>query len=112
MSRILLAAFAAATILGGTASANDSTAALGAGGLTLTRTEDIRMASEDLFIGKDEIRVSYSFVNESGKPITTRVAFPLPDLDMGEIVRGKLDFDVTGHYARPDVFRFAVNDGS
>ena len=33
------------------------------------------------------------------------------DLDMGEIVRGKLDFDVTGHYARPDVFRFAVNSG-
>ena len=32
------------------------------------------------------------------------------DLDMGEIVRGKLDFDVAGHYARPDVFRFAVND--
>ena len=34
------------------------------------------------------------------------------DLDMGEIVRGKLDFDVTGHYARPDVFHFAVNDGT
>lgn len=33
------------------------------------------------------------------------------DLDMGEIVRGKLDFDVTGHYARPDVFHFAVNSG-
>jgi len=32
------------------------------------------------------------------------------DLDMGEIVRGKLDFDVAGHYARRDVFRFAVND--
>jgi nitrilase len=32
------------------------------------------------------------------------------DLDMGEVMRGKLDFDVTGHYARPDVFRFAVND--
>lgn len=33
------------------------------------------------------------------------------DVDLDEIVRGKLDFDVTGHYARPDVFRFAVNDG-
>ncbi len=34
------------------------------------------------------------------------------DLDMGEIVRSKLDFDVTGHYARPDVFRFAVNESA
>ncbi|RME61707.1 MAG: nitrilase, partial [Caldilineae bacterium] len=25
-------------------------------------------------------------------------------LDMGEVVRGKLDFDVVGHYARPDLF--------
>ena len=32
------------------------------------------------------------------------------DLDMGEIVRSKLDFDVTGHYARPDVFQLTVNE--
>ena len=31
------------------------------------------------------------------------------DLDMDEIARGKYDFDVTGHYARPDVFRLLVN---
>jgi nitrilase len=31
------------------------------------------------------------------------------DLDMGEVPRGKFDFDVTGHYARPDVFHLWVN---
>jgi nitrilase len=31
------------------------------------------------------------------------------DLDRGDIVRSKLDFDVTGHYARPDVFKLTVN---
>jgi nitrilase len=31
------------------------------------------------------------------------------DLELGEIPRGKFDFDVTGHYARPDVFHFWVN---
>jgi nitrilase len=31
------------------------------------------------------------------------------DLDMAEVARGKFDFDVTGHYARPDVFHFRVN---
>lgn len=30
-------------------------------------------------------------------------------LDPGEIIRGKMDFDVVGHYARPDVFSLAVN---
>jgi nitrilase len=32
------------------------------------------------------------------------------DLDLGEIARGKFDFDVTGHYARPDVFQLWVNE--
>jgi nitrilase len=32
------------------------------------------------------------------------------DIDMNEIARGKFDFDVTGHYARPDVFQLVVNE--
>jgi nitrilase len=32
------------------------------------------------------------------------------ELDMGEVVRGKFDFDVVGHYARPDVFKLVVNE--
>jgi nitrilase len=32
------------------------------------------------------------------------------DLDLGEIARGKFDFDATGHYARPDVFRLEVDE--
>src|SRR6185312_5557211 len=31
------------------------------------------------------------------------------DLDLNEIARGKFDFDVVGHYARPDIFRLVVN---
>lgn len=33
------------------------------------------------------------------------------ELDLAEVARAKFDFDVTGHYARPDVFRFEVNEG-
>ncbi|MDO9413344.1 MAG: carbon-nitrogen hydrolase family protein [Pseudolabrys sp.] len=32
------------------------------------------------------------------------------DLDIDDVARGKFDFDVTGHYARPDVFRLHVNE--
>jgi hypothetical protein len=34
------------------------------------------------------------------------------DLDRSDLVRGKFDFDVVGHYARPDVFRLTVNEGA
>jgi len=32
------------------------------------------------------------------------------ELDLAEVVRGKFDFDVVGHYARPDVFQLIVNE--
>ncbi|MGO4587150.1 carbon-nitrogen hydrolase family protein [Arthrobacter sp. 2RAF6] len=31
------------------------------------------------------------------------------DLDLGEIARWKFDFDVVGHYSRPDIFRLNVD---
>lgn len=33
------------------------------------------------------------------------------ELDMAEITRGKYDLDVSGHYARPDIFRMEVAQG-
>ncbi|MDZ4869809.1 MAG: DUF4424 domain-containing protein [Alphaproteobacteria bacterium] len=79
-SHFFLTVFAA-----GAALANDSTASLGAGGLTLTQSADIRMASEDLSISRESVRVRYEFVNESGAPIATRVAFPLPEANLEEL---------------------------
>ena len=32
------------------------------------------------------------------------------DLDLAEVARSKFDFDVVGHYARPDVFQLSVNE--
>ena len=31
-------------------------------------------------------------------------------LDLGDVIRGKMDFDVAGHYSRPDVFQFEVKE--
>jgi nitrilase len=32
------------------------------------------------------------------------------DLDLARVAEGKFDFDVVGHYARPDVFRLVINE--
>ena len=32
------------------------------------------------------------------------------DLDLDDIGRGKFDFDVAGHYSRPDIFQLSVNE--
>lgn len=32
------------------------------------------------------------------------------EIDIGDVVRGKYDLDVVGHYARPDVFQLFVNE--
>ncbi|HEX9013768.1 MAG TPA: carbon-nitrogen hydrolase family protein [Anaerolineaceae bacterium] len=51
-------------------------------------------------------------------PLGTCLAGPLydqegilyADLDLGEVIRGRFDFDAAGHYARPDVFQLTVNE--
>jgi nitrilase len=43
-------------------------------------------------------------------PLYDREDMLMADLDMGEIPRSRFDFDVTGHYARPDVFQLTVNE--
>ena len=32
------------------------------------------------------------------------------EIDLSQIARGRFDFDVTGHYARPDIFRLTVDE--
>lgn len=62
--------------------ANDSSGFQGTSGIELTTSDSIRMMSEDLRIGLDEIRVAYVFRNVGDRPVETMVVFPLPDLDL------------------------------
>jgi len=64
--------------------ADDSSAALSAGGLVLTKQADIRMAAEDLYLSPKQVRVRYEFVNDGPKDVETIVAFPMPDIDVRE----------------------------
>ena len=43
-------------------------------------------------------------------PLYDQEGILFADLDLAEIARGKFDFDVAGHYARPDVFQLVVNE--
>ena len=81
MASVRLIAFALCALTAAPAFANDSTAALGAGGINLVRNTEIDLLSEDLFVSAREIRVTYHFLNHTGAPVSYFVAFPLPLLD-------------------------------
>src|SRR3981081_1830652 len=102
--------------------ANASTASLDAGGLTLTFNPDISMESEDLYLSRDEVRVTYHFHNGADHDIATLVAFPLPVMTIGEEgnydLEGRdpvnvMDFQVTaeGKQVEPSVETKATRFG-
>ena len=62
------------------ASANDSIAELGTGGLQLARTDAIAMQKEELSISEEAVSVDYVFRNVSDADVETLVAFPMPDI--------------------------------
>lgn len=43
-------------------------------------------------------------------PTYDEEALLVADLDLAQIARAKYDFDVVGHYARPDIFRLIVDE--
>jgi len=43
-------------------------------------------------------------------PLWDQEGMLVADLDMSAVPRSKFDFDVTGHYARPDVFRLEIDE--
>ena len=45
-------------------------------------------------------------------PLYNKEGILYADLDLAEVARSKFDFDVMGHYARPDVFQLMVWTGS
>lgn len=59
--------------------ANDGFAALGVGGITISKTDKIAIQKEVLDISCNTIHVSYDFINESDQDETALIMFPLPD---------------------------------
>lgn len=46
------------------------------------------------------------------EPVWGREEILIADLNLQDIALSQLDFDVTGHYARPDIFKLYVNENS
>ncbi|KEQ25883.1 carbon-nitrogen hydrolase family protein [Paenibacillus tyrfis] len=44
------------------------------------------------------------------EPLENQEGILIATLDLSQVVQSRFDFDVTGHYSRPDVFQLIVND--
>lgn len=65
--------------------------------------------------GKEWISVGKScIIHPNGEiiagPLDAKEGILYADIDLNDIIACKRRFDVVGHYARPDVFNFSVND--
>jgi hypothetical protein len=67
-------------VLSSSSLANDTAAVLTTGGLEFVAHGEIAMEREELFISKEEIRVVYTFRNDSDVDHHLLVAFPMPDI--------------------------------
>ena len=94
--------------------ANDSSAAIAAGGLELVKNDQVRMVSEVLRIAPRLVEVDYVFENNGSSDVTTLVAFPLPELDVASQAPENIPFPGTanpvgfqvwidGHETKPDI---------
>jgi hypothetical protein len=93
---------------------NDTTAQLGAGGLVFVTNEQIKMASEDLYVSPTQVRVTYEFENTSDEDQHILVAFPMPDIQgsgdfMSDVPVQNAGFDGSEPIEDPDnLFGFAT----
>lgn len=99
----------AGVLAGGGALANDSTAAIGAGGLELIENYAVELVREDLTIGPDRVSIRYLFRNTAETDVETLVGFPMPAIDM----RQSFESDLGQLAEAPNYMDFSVTvDGA
>ena len=77
-------------------------------------TQELSRAAKEsgvyLVIGVTERDIGTRRIRSVAGPLFNEDAILLAEIDVGEVARGKYDFDVVGHYAGPDVFQLHVNE--
>ncbi len=80
----IVAAVSASLLLISTAHANGVVTQRKVGGLVFTKTDTISIASEDLYISIDEIRVSYIYQSKAKKDQNVTISFPMPEVPLDD----------------------------
>ena len=75
--------------------------------------EDIASSDEFKDLPEEMCRGGSCVENPLGafvvEPVIGKETIIYADLDLGQVAQGQFDFDVMGHYSRPDVFQLIVN---
>jgi len=79
--RIIVAV--ALLVAGVPAAADDITASLPAGGLRLPETVGLHLAEREVFVSREEIRITHLLENHTEQEMNLLLAFPLPAIDLG-----------------------------
>lgn len=83
MKKFIASVALATSLLAVPASANDSSAAIGLGGLMLKQNDAVSMDSEDLYLSLKKVTVKYRYTNRTAKDVETLISFPLPSIPYG-----------------------------
>lgn len=76
---------------------------------TLLEQEEISRLNDETCTGGSCIIDPYGhYVTE---PVWNKEAIIYADLDMDKVPMSRMEFDATGHYSRPDILEFYINDG-
>ncbi len=76
--------------------ANDTLATMAAGGLVPVKSTEIVLQSEELDISLHQVKVRYTFRNASDHEIEAVVAFPLPEINGGDLFHVPTVFPFSG----------------
>ena len=87
MRRIAVSGFAIAAILAAIASpafGNGAVTERRAGGLVFKKSDTIGILSEDLFLSRDEVRVSYVYNSIAKSAQAVTISFPMPEIPLDD----------------------------
>jgi nitrilase len=76
--------------------------------IDLQETEELKRQPDEMCPGGSVIVSPFGEIIAG--PLFGEEGILYAELDLEEVIRSKIDFDVVGHYARPDVFYLEINE--
>ena len=92
----------------GAARANGVMSEEPAGGLVFKKTDTIAIASEELFLSMDQVRVSYVYQSKAPATQNVTISFPMPEAEVDDSPLGSFLFDTRQQGDLRNYMKFAV----